>query len=815
MSSFPRPLLRWLLPAVVALPAAVLPGAAQPAAAVTLSGTVRDAATGEDLPGATVRVVERATGTVSNAYGFYSLTVPPGTYTVEVSYVGYAPLPPARLTLTSSLTRNFQLSAAGQQLAEAQVTATRADRVQTAEMSVERMEIATANKIPVVLGEKDILKSLQFLPGVATAGEGAAGFNVRGGAADQNLVLLDEATLYNPSHLFGFFSVFNSEAVKEFTLYKGGIPAAYGGRLSSVLDVRQREGNRRRVALSGGVGLIASRLTVEGPLDKDSTGEGRGSWMLAGRRSYADVFLPLSPERALKDTKLYFYDLNAKANYQLNANNRLFLSGYFGRDRLELPRTFGTQWGSSTATLRWNHLFSDRLFTNFSAVYSNYDYRLRVFANNPFTWDSNILNYSLKGDASWFLAGQTIEFGAISTAYDFRPGRITPFGSESTVETTSLDPKYALESGVYVSDETRLGKLSVKVGLRFSHFLRLGRETIREYAGNQPVVYDPGAGAYANGRPTGERRYTGGARIAAFRGWEPRAALSYALTDAQAVKLSYQRTYQYLHQISNTTSPTPIDIYTPSGPYLRPAHADQVALGYAVNLAGRAWDASVETYYKDLRDVADYVDGASLTFNNHLETELLRGRGRAYGLEVLLRRNTGRLTGWVSYTLARSERQTPGVGGGPGINGGAWYAANIDQRHNLAATVAYDLNDRWSASAAFVYTSGRPFTNPVGRFAYNGLLVPAYGARNGGRLPDFHHLDVSLTYLRPPRGRWQGKWIFGVYNLYNRLNAASIYFREKSVEINGADIGTGETQAIKLSYFGIVPSVSYEFSFGR
>jgi CarboxypepD_reg-like domain/TonB-dependent Receptor Plug Domain len=801
----------WLYGCAAALLTLSAPALAQ--TKVTLSGTVRDAATGEDLPGATIQVVEALAGTVTNNYGFFSLSVPSGTYTLVVSYMGYTVQRREGVALTTNVTQSFQLKADAQTLDAVEIVGSADAPRSQVEMSIERLDIRTANKVPVVLGEKDIIKTLQFLPGVASGGEGSGGFSVRGGAADQNLVLLDEATIYNSSHLFGFFSVFNSDAVKDFTLYKGGIPAIYGGRLSSVLDVRQRDGNTRKAHLSGGIGLISSRLTGEVPLAKDSTGEGRGALLLAGRRSYADAFLRLSGDKELRDNTLYFYDFNAKANYRLNAKNRVFLSGYLGRDNLAIPRLFGTSWGSTTATLRWNHLFTERLFANFSAIYSNYDYKQQVYAVNPYAWKSNIINYTTKADASLFLANSTLDFGFQSTYYDFRPGVITPL-SGSTVVGTRLDPKAALESALYVSNEQKFGpRFTVKAGLRYSTFLRLGPEPITRYTDNQPVRYNPISGTYQNGVARDVSSYKRGERIGLFQGWEPRLATSYALTSAHNLKASYHRMYQYLHLVSNTAAPSPIDIYTPSGPYVAPGIADQVALGYSGQLAANAYDISAEVYYKKLQNQVDYVDGAQLMFNNHVETELLAGPGRAYGLELMVRRNTGPLTGWVSYTLSRSERRVPGVAGGPGINNGAWYPTNYDRTHNLTATASYEWSAKWSFSAAFTLNSGRPATYASGRYVYSGLLLPVYGARNANRLPAYHHLDVSATYQRPTTKRWHSKWVFGIYNVYNRLNAANIYFKEKITEVNDVDTSTGITQAVKLSYFGIVPSVSYEFEF--
>lgn len=767
---------------------------------VTLSGYIRDESTGEELIGATIQVQGTSTGTVTNAYGFYSLTLPAGTYRFVASYLGYNPYF-FELNIAANQTLNFQLKQEASELDEVIVKGEAANsNVTVNQMSVARLEPKLVKELPAVLGEPDIIRSLQLLPGVTTVADGAAGFNVRGGSVDQNLILLDEGTLYNSSHLFGLFSVANPDAVKSVELFKGGIPARYGGRVSSVLDIRQREGNMKEFNGEAGIGLISARALVEGPIVQD-----KSSYMVAARRSYGDLFLPLIDNTSTA----FFYDLNMKTNLIVNDRNRLFLSGYFGRDRFSLGSIFNSAWGNATATLRWNHLFSEKLFANFSAIYSNYDYSLdQLRTGAQFNWKSRIITQNAKVDFTYF-AGQKaqLEFGADVKRYEFQPGTITPIQGSAVAERT-LDKKFATEAGAYVSYEQTFGKLTFNAGLRYSLFLRQGQERVPVYENGQPVVYSS-AGLYENGRVLRFNDYQAGERISTFHNFEPRFATTFVINNASSIKASYNRLYQYLHLISNTTAPTPTDIWTPSGPFIKPQEADQYALGYFRNFKNNAYEASVEVFYKNMNNLVDYVDGADLVTNNNIETELLRGRGRSYGAEFFVRKNTGRLTGWISYTLSRAERQIKGLTAeDPGINNGRYYAANFDKPHNLAIVASYKLSERWSLSSNFALATGIPATFPTGKYEFAGMIVPHFAERNTNRLPAYHRLDISAT-LKGKKKRWKNgghEWVFGVYNVYNRANATSIYFNDNPEK-------PGNVRALQSYLLGILPSVTYNFKF--
>ncbi len=757
---------------------------------ITLSGHIRDAGSGEELIGANIYVDQIGAGASTNVYGFYSLSFEPNTYQLVVSYLGYE-TQTLELTLTESKTMDIEMQPEGVMVAEIVVTAKEEDQnVKNIEMSVEKLTAVQIKKIPQVMGEADLIRSIQLLPGVSTVGEGATGFNVRGGNVDQNLILLDEATVYNSSHLFGLFSVFNVDAIKDSKLYKGGIPSKYGGRLSSVLDVRQRDGNRKNFAASGGVGLIASRLTLEGPIQKD-----KSSFMLAGRSSYGHLFLKFNPN--LKDNVVYFYDFNAKANFELSDKDRLYLSGYFGRDVFNFGDDFTSDWGNSTATLRWNHLFSDKLFSNFTAIFSDYGYSFGTPSGTEgFDWDARINNYVLKGDFTYFINPKTqLDFGVESNFYRFHPGRAMGIGDESIFNEIDIQHKRALESAAYVSFEHEpLPNLTLQYGLRFSNFTRFGKED----------VY-----LYENGIPTSPEAiidtvsYGSMEKIISFSNPEPRFSANYVINAENSVKLSYNRMTQYIQLVSNTTSATPIDIWTPSDQYVKPATVDQVALGYFRNFNDNAYEASIEGFYKRFENLMDFKDGAELLLNEAIETELLSGEGRAYGLELSLRKNKGALTGWVSYTLSRSERKVPG------INDDEFYPSNYDKTHDLSITASYKINKKWDVSANFAFATGRPITYPESRYVFDGITVPHYGNRNGARTPDYHRLDIGFQYTpnKHPEKRWKSSWDFGVYNAYARKNAYSIFFRQN--EDNPL-----ETEAVRLSIFGsVLPYVTYNFSF--
>ncbi len=767
----------------------------------TISGTLKDQANGETLLGATILLEGSSIGTITNEYGFYSLTAPKGEYTLIISYLGYKSITKP-IVLDKNMRFNPQLSEDAGQLDEVVITAEESKKVnlRTPQMSVAKLSSQTIKQIPAVMGEVDVIKSLQLLPGVSNAGEGASGFNVRGGAEDQNLVLLDEAIIYNASHLFGFFSVFNTDAIKDIKLYKGGIPSRFGGRASSVLDIRQKDGNSKNLKLSGGIGAISSRLAVEGPTFKD-----KGSFLLAGRASYANIFLAL----ANNENRAGFYDLNLKTNYELNDKNKLYLSGYFGNDNFELSNFFTNSYGNLSGNLRWNHIFNDKLFANLSLIYSRYNYNLEINSQG-IDWTSDIDNYNLKYDLGYYWNDKLkFDVGISGIYYNFNPGELNPLDETSGINPLKLDDKYAFEAGAYVGLEHKISnKLTMQYGVRYSYFNRLGKQTLHNYENGLPVVYNPQLDIYERADPISETEYGSGKSIADFGNFEPRFALSYQLNEKSSMKASYNRIAQYLHLISNTTSATPLDVWAPSGTFLKPQIADQFAVGYFRNFKDNMYSIEAETYYKTIDNRVDYIDGAQLIAQNTIETEILVGESRAYGLEVLLRKNKGKLTGWLAYTLSKSEQRTPGgPSGGLGINNGNWYNSPWDRTHDISFTGAYKLNDKWRFSSNFALQTGRPVTYPNGQFLYNGLSIPTYSERNTDRLPAYHRLDISAT-LTPRKNKnrkWKGEWVFGIYNVYNRKNAASITF--------GQNVDTGANEATRTAIFGIIPSISYNFKF--
>ena len=782
----------------------------------TLSGFLKDSLTNDFLIGATIQIESSKVGVSSNAYGFYSLTVDKGRYVILINYVNYEQ---KRITIdvASDLTLDISLKERITSLNEVVVSSRKKDqKITSTDISVERITAKDIKQIPMVLGEADVIKSIQLLPGVSAPNEGSGGFNVRGGAADQNLILLDEAIVYNPSHLFGFFSVFNVDALKDATLYKGGIPSKYGGRLSSVLDIRMREGNNKKFTTTGGIGLLSSRITLEAPIGKLHEDVANGSFLLSARRSYADIFLPLSSDTTINRNKLYFYDLNFRSNYRLSSKDRVFLSGYFGRDKIDVPNGFGNSWGNITSTLRWNHLFSPKLFMNVSAIYSNYDYEITFYPGNSFQWTSSLSNVNIKADFDYY-AGEKhkVKLGIGSILYQFSPGSISPLGSNSTVNPTNYKDKRALESYAYVQDDYRISdRLTVMYGLRISQFAQMANDSIPVYENGKAVVYNPVINNYEKGTIVSYEKYGRNELLNNSFGFEPRLSLNYQVNDVSSIKLGYNRMYQYIHLLSTATSPTPLDIYTPSSSFIKPQIADQIAVGYFRNFKDNVFEFSVEAYYKWMQNQFDFIDGASPLLSNSPETIILNGDARSYGLELMIKKSEGRFTGWVSYTLSKAERRTPGVDGGGGINDGAYYSTNYDKPHNIAITGNYKISEKWSISANFIYQSGRPATYPESKYSFNGLSIPEYSERNAHRLPDYHRLDVAATLKGKQTKRWKGQWVFGIYNVYNRQNAANITFKETLTNNNSeTGLGTGNNKAYKLTYFGIVPSISYEFKF--
>ena len=766
----------------------------------TLSGTITDELSNETLIGVNIIIPDLQTGTITNEYGFFSITLPKGTYDLQISYLGFNTINET-ITLDENKTINYKLSELTETLDEIIITEdVEKLNIRKPQMSINSLSINTIKQIPVVLGEVDVIKSLTLLPGVTNAGEGASGFNVRGGAADQNLILLDEATIFNSSHLFGLFSVFNPDAIKDLKLYKGGIPAKYGGRVSSVLDIYQKEGNSNTFHMNGGIGLVSSRLLAEGPIKKE-----KGSFLLGGRSSYAHLFLPLFD----LDNVAYFYDLNTKISYKLNSNNSIYLSGYFGRDVFEISDSFLNSYGNAVFNFRWNHLFSDKIFSNLSLIYSDYDYDLEL-SFVEFDWKSGIRNFNVKYDFKHYINNNfKLEYGLNSIYLKFNPGDIKPTTPDSGINPFKLTDKFAFENALYIDAEHQItNKLSLSYGLRWSSFLRLGQDELNIYENNNPVEFNEALQIYEKANPIGTDTFKRSDVIKSFNNFEPRISLAYLLNENSSFKASYNRMSQYLHLLSNTSSPTPLDVWTPSGKYVKPQLLDQYAIGYFKSFTDNTYSLEIESFYKTIKNRIDYIDGADLIANNAIEQVILNGEARAYGLEVLFRKNEGNLKGWIAYTLSRSEQRT--LGRTPletGINNGEWYKTAFDKTHDITLTASYKLNNKWSFSSNFLFQTGQPVTFPNGQYEYNGITVPNYEARNSSRLPTYHRLDIAANYIPNPysKKRWQGEWVFSIYNMYNRRNAASITFRENR--------NTGANEALRLSIFGVIPSVAYNFKF--
>jgi hypothetical protein len=752
---------------------------------VTLSGYIRDASSGEELLGATVFFKELKTGGAANIYGFYSSSVPQGSYTVEYSFMGYQPIT-KQVELQSSTTLNVELTPASTQLKEVEITGEAAAKnIEEVQMSTFNLNIEQIKKIPALLGEVDIIRAIQMLPGVQSGGEGTSGFYVRGGGIDQNLILLDEAPVYNASHLMGFFSVFNQDAIKSAELYKGGIPAQFGGRLSSVLDVRMQEGNSKKFQVNGGLGLISSRLTIQGPIKKD-----KASFIVSGRRTYGDLFLPLSGNENVKNSKLYFYDLNAKVNWRISDKDRVFLSGYFGRDVFKAGELFGLEWGNATFTGRWNHVFSDKVFSNLTFIHSNYDYNLGIPQGaQEFNWNSKIINNTIKNDYSFYLNNRnTITFGFQTMYQTFKPAKITPGEENDSFDEIVFPNRYALESGIYAGNEQRLGaNWAINYGLRFSMFNNIGKDEIYTYNDNYDTI--------------GKTLYPSGEFYNTFTGLEPRLAVKYSLNDVSSVKASYNRMYQYLHLASNSAGGSPFDVWMPSSPNIKPSMADQIALGYFRNLKNNTYETSVEVFYKDIQNQTDFKENADILLNPLVDGEVRQGRGYSYGAEFLIRKQKGDFTGWISYTFSRAFRKIPGV------NKDETYPANYDRPNNLSVVLSYKLNRRLELSGDFVYITGAPITAPIGRFEYHGRYVPVYSTRNGARMPDYHRMDLSLNIDLNKREdkRFKNSLNISIYNVYARKNPFSINFVRNEK--------TGEPEAQMTWLFSIIPAVTWNFQF--
>lgn len=769
----------------------------------TISGYVKDANNGETLIGATVLLNGTSQGVITNVYGFYSITLPSADYEVHFRYIGFETVV-NKVSLTESIRLDVELPSASTKLEEIVISGEPEDvNVSGIQMSTNKLDIETITKVPAFMGESDVLRGIQMLPGVATVGEGASGFNVRGGSVGQNMILLDEAPVYNSSHLFGFFSVFNPDAVKDVNLIKGGIPARYGGRISSVLDVRMKEGNSKKISGQGGIGNVLSRFSLEGPIVKD-----KASFIVAGRRSYIDWLAKPFTDVFDGGAGLNFYDLTIKTNWNINKNNRIYASWYNGRDVFKFDAQQGFNWGNRTFTTRWNHIFSDRLFSNFTFFFSDYDYEL-AFGDTPedkFTWNAQIKNFDFKPEFTFFINPQhELSFGGEVLYYKFEPANAIGVSAGSVID-LSIDPQHALESSLYVSNDHKVSsQLQLQYGLRLSSFALIG----------------PGESKTFGEAPLGEEKpfidaesFSSGEVIKRYHNFEPRLSVKYQLAPSKSIKFSYNKTNQYIHLVSNSVASSPLDIWMPSSANVEPQTGHQVAIGWFQNFGkNNNVEFSAETYYRKTENQLDYINGADLLINDKIEGSVLPGQGRAYGLELYAKKNSGKLNGWVSYTLARTEIQVDGISDD-------WYPTRYDQLHNVKATAFYDFSERFSISSTFTFLSGTPTTFPNGKMEVQGLTT-AYindGLRNSTRIPNYHRLDLSATINTKEKRRngnvkkYESYWIFSLYNLYAKKNPFSIYFTQETDRVLAGEIP--ETQARQVSIIGaMIPSFSYNIKF--
>ena len=745
----------------------------------TLSGNIIDQSKGEALIGVRVKVKDQNLGAISNEYGFYSLTLPTGKYTIVVSYIGYT-AQEKEIDLSENLRLDITLSETVKEMQEVSVSAVKQDaNVREALMGVEKLDPKAVAKIPVLLGEKDIIKTMQLLPGVKSAGEGSSGYYVRGGGSDQNLIMLDEAPVYNASHLLGFFSTFNSDAIKDATLYKGNQPANFGGRLSSVLDIKMNEGNAKRYNVSGGLGLISSKLNVEGPIVKD-----KSSFLITGRRTYVDVFLKATDK--YKDNTLYFYDLNAKLNYKLGQKDRLFVSGYFGRDVLGFGSTFGIDWGNATGTIRWNHIINPKLFSNTSVIYSSYDYKIAISGDGvDFTIKSKVLDYNVKQEFQYFANSKNkIKFGFNAIRHSITPGQFSGTG----ISSKTLNPSNSFENSVFVSNEWEVNeKLSLNYGVRGSAFMIFGNNQEMYTFNKQGVITDT-------------KIYGTNELVKTYYNIEPRVSFSYAYNPTASFKGAYSRNAQNIHLVTNSTTASPTDTWLGSTINTKPEIADQGSIGWFKNFKDNKYEFNVEGYYKYMQNQIDYRNGANTQANEKLEGELLYGIGQAYGLEFILKKKTGRFNGWISYCLSKSERKIDG------INSGDWYRAKQDRTHDLSIVTMYDITPKLTISALFVFYTGNAVTFPSGKYTVDGQTQFLYTNRNGYRMPNYHRLDFGVNWVVKETEKFESSWNFSMYKVYGRQNAYSISFRENADNPN-------ITEAVQVSLFRWIPAVTYNFKF--
>lgn len=747
----------------------------------SVSGAIKSQKTGETLINANISTPDEKYTTTSNEYGFYSLTLPKGTYQINYSFVGHETITET-ISLQNNIVKNVFLPEAVTSLEDVSVsTVTGGRSITGTQMGVERLSMNEIKNIPMLFGERDILKAIQLLPGIKPAGDGNSGFYVRGGSSDQNLILLDEAPVYNASHLLGFFSTFNPDVVKDITVFKGGMPAQYGGRLSSVLDVKMNDGNNQNTTVSGGVGLISAKANIEGPIQK-----GKSSYLFSGRRTYADLFVGLAKDTAVRKNKLYFFDYNGKMNFTINEKNKIHLSGYYGRDYLKLDKQFQLYWGNITSTLRWNHIYNSRLFSNTSFIYSNFDYNIHIRnSNNNVNISSQIKDFNLKQEFQWYANSKhALRFGLNSIYHNIKPGEVTSSGKTS-FNNFQLQRRYSWDNAFFITDTWKTSSwLNLAYGLRVSSF----------------SIYGPGNFYLLNEEHTvtDTLKYKKGQLVKTYWNLEPRLAVSFIINNSSSIKASYVRNTQSLHLIANSATNTPTDKWIASTNIIRPEIADLVSTGWYKNFKDNRYEFTTEIYYKTMQHQIDYKPGADVFTNDAVESQILTGRGRAYGWEVMLKKSYGALTGWVNYTLSKTERKING------INNNNWYNARQDRTHDINIVANYQLNKKWNISANWVFYTGDAVTFPSGKYVINNQIVYYYTERNAYRMPPYHRLDLGATWQLKPRKRWTSELAFGLFNAYGRENPYIISFRQNEQD-------PSRTEAVQTSLFRFVPSVSYNF----
>ena len=758
----------------------------------TISGFIQDFNSGESLIGVSIYESKSFKGTSTNQYGFYSLTLDKGEYEIVYSFIGYKTIT-KKITLDRNIRTNISLKTDAILTKEVIVKGERLDKnVASSNMSQVKLKVESVKELPVILGEVDVLKSAQLLPGIQSGGEGNSGLYVRGGGPDQNLILLDEAVVYNAAHLFGFFSVFNADAIKDMNIIKGGMPAEYGGRLSSVIDITMKDGNNKRFQADGGIGLLSSRLTLQGPIQKE-----KSSFIVSGRRTYIDVLAQpfMNEENAFSGSGYYFYDLTTKVNYKLSDKNRLYLSGYFGRDVFDFINSdngigISIPWGNATTSLRWNHLFNDKLFVNTSVIFTDYRFQFNIAQSDfEFKIYTGINDWNTKVD---FLyqpnQRNTIRFGTNYTYHKFIPGNATGRSGEVEFAPDEVYTQYSNEGALYFSNDIELSdEIKAHLGLRYSSFQYKGNITFREYIKSDL---------------TGENNN--------YRNIEPRASLRYRINTNNSIKMAFTQNYQYIHLASLSSLSLPADLWVPSSKDIKPKFSTQYALGYFKNFNDNMYETSVEAYYKEITNLIEYKEGVLPEDNTNTNSDdaFVFGDGDSYGVELLIKKNKGKTTGWIGYTLSKTTKYFDDV------NNGNPFPAKYDRRHDLSITASHKLNDKWTLSTVFVYATGNSITLPTERYVIGGDVYTEYTSRNGYKMPPYHRLDIGATFKPKPKRKYESSWNFSIYNVYSRKNPYFIYFALESDDNNGSiQNGNITPKAYQVSIFPILPSVTWNFSF--